>query len=160
MVQSQPSHRSPTGRRRPADFIPAGITENARVIRQATPGITGGAAGKRRAMTTPPVPEPAPAVTQPPAEFHNDLRDIAMSINAMPDILEAPEMPFMPPNVAGIEETSEEEKEMIQRILDNQPTDRSREEAIMNSSFIDSYDELALVDFDALEKEADEFDVM
>jgi len=66
LVQSQPSHRSPTGRRRPADFIPAGITENACVIRQATPGITGGAAGKRRAMTTPPVPEPTPPEPIPP----------------------------------------------------------------------------------------------
>lgn len=109
---------------------------------------------------TPPTPEPATAVPPAPMEFQNDLRDIAMSINAMPDILEAPEMPFMPPIVAGIEEASEEDKEMIQRILDNQPTDQSREEAIMNSSFIDSYDELAFVDFDALEREADEFDVM
>ena len=66
LVQSQPSHRSPTGRRRPADFIPAGITENARVIRRQRPGITGGAAGKRRAMTTPPVPEPTPPEPIPP----------------------------------------------------------------------------------------------
>ena len=58
--------RSPTGRRRPADFTPAGITENARVIRQATPEITSDAAGKRRAMTTPPVPEPTPPAPIPP----------------------------------------------------------------------------------------------
>jgi MftR C-terminal domain len=37
-----------------------------RVICQASPGICGGAVGKRRAMTTPPVPEPTPPAPIPP----------------------------------------------------------------------------------------------